>query len=119
LCPISAREDGGGGGAATKRFKTLGTLTIQASFLLAKRQASAGVMREVAAQLQAERAAAAEATEVARHDACALRQPDEPLAVKVGNHLTRGAGPDRGAGGGRQQLKGTQPLGCGGCRRGG
>jgi len=32
--------------AATKRLKTLGTLTIQASSLLAKRQASAGVMRE-------------------------------------------------------------------------
>ena len=33
--------------AATKRLKTLGTVTIQASSLLAKRQASAGVMREV------------------------------------------------------------------------
>ena len=60
--------------AATKRLKTLGTMTIQASFLLAKkRQASAGLMRKVAAQLQAEMAAAAEATEVARHDACASR----------------------------------------------
>ena len=46
--------------AATKRLKTLGMLTIQASSLLAKRQASAEVMREVAAQLQAEKAAAAE-----------------------------------------------------------
>jgi len=59
--------------AATKRLKTLKKLTIQASSLLAKRQASAGVMREVAAELHAEKAAAAEATEVARHDACALR----------------------------------------------
>jgi len=67
--------------AATKHLKTLGTLTIQASSLLAKRQASAGVMREVTAQLHAEKAAAAEATEVARHDACALCQPDEPPAV--------------------------------------
>jgi len=41
----------------------------------------------VAAQLQADKAAAAEATEVARHGACALRQPDEPLAVEVGSHL--------------------------------
>jgi len=41
--------------AATKRLKTLETLTIQASFLLAKRQASAGVMREIAAQLQADK----------------------------------------------------------------
>ena len=57
-------------------------LTIQASSLLAKRQASAEVGREVAVQLQAEKAAAAEATEVARHDAFALRQPDEPPAVK-------------------------------------
>jgi len=68
--------------AATKRLKTLRTLTIQVSSSLAKRQASAGVMREVAAQLQTEKAAAAEATEVARHDAFALRQPDEPPAVK-------------------------------------
>jgi len=47
------------------------------------------VIREVAAQLQAEKAAAteAEATEVARHDACALRQPDEAPAVEVGSHL--------------------------------
>ena len=67
--------------AATKRLKTLRALTTQASSLLAKRQASAGAMREVAAQLHAEKAAAAEATEVARHDACALRQPDEPPAV--------------------------------------
>ena len=44
-------------------------------------------MREVAAQLQADKAAAAEATEVARHDACALRKLDEPPAVKVGSHL--------------------------------
>jgi len=44
-------------------------------------------MREVAAQLQAEKAAAAKATEVARHNACALRQPDEPPAVEVGSHL--------------------------------
>jgi len=44
--------------AATKRIKTFGALTIQVCFLLAKRQASAGVMREVAAQLQAEEAAA-------------------------------------------------------------
>ena len=44
-------------------------------------------MREVAAQLQADKAAAAEATEVARHDACALRQPDEPPAVEVGSNL--------------------------------
>jgi len=73
--------------AATKRLKTLGTLTIQASSLLAKRQVSAGVMREVAAQLEAEKAAAAEATEVARHDACALRQPDEPPAAEVGTDL--------------------------------
>ena len=51
--------------AATKRLKALGTLTIQASFSLSKRQASAGVMQEVAAQLQADKAAAAEATEVA------------------------------------------------------
>jgi len=72
---------------ATERLKTLGTLTIQSSSLLAKRQASAGVMREVAAQLHAEKAAAAEATEVARHDACALRQPDEPPAVEVGSNL--------------------------------
>ena len=50
--------------AATKRLETLGTLTIQASSLLAKRQASAEVMREVAAQLQADKAAAAETTEV-------------------------------------------------------
>ena len=41
--------------AATKCLKTLGMLTIQASSSLAKRQASAGVMREVAAQLQASR----------------------------------------------------------------
>jgi len=41
----------------------------------------------VAAQLQAKKAAAAEATEVARHDACALRQPDEPSAVEVGSNL--------------------------------
>jgi len=40
--------------AATKRLKTLGTLAVQASSSLAKRQASAGVMREVAAQLQAD-----------------------------------------------------------------
>jgi len=73
--------------AATKRLKTLGMLTIQASSSLAKRQASAGVMREVAAQLQVDKAAAAEATEVARHDASALRQPDEPPAVEVGSHL--------------------------------
>jgi len=59
----------------TKRLKTLGTLTIQASSSLAKRQASAEVIREVAAQLQAAKAAAAEATEVVRHDACALRKP--------------------------------------------
>ena len=64
--------------AATKRLKTLGTLTIQANSSLAKRQASAGVTREVAA---------AEATEVARHNACALRQPNEPPAVEVGSHL--------------------------------
>ena len=57
--------------AATKRLETLVKLTIQASFLLAMRQASAGLMRELAAQLQAEKAAAAEATEVARHDAFA------------------------------------------------
>jgi len=44
-------------------------------------------MREVAAQLQAEKAAAAEATEVARHGACVLRQPDEPPAVEMGSHL--------------------------------
>ena len=50
-------------------------------------RAGAGVMREVAAQLQAEKAAAAKATEVARHNACALRQPDEPPAVEVGSHL--------------------------------
>ena len=41
----------------------------------------------MAAQLQADKAAAAEATEVARHGACALRQPDEPPAVEVGSHL--------------------------------
>ena len=41
----------------------------------------------MAAQLQAEKAAAAEATEVARHDSCALRQPDETPAVEVGSHL--------------------------------
>jgi len=35
--------------AATKRLKTLGALTIQANSSLAKRQASAGVVREVAA----------------------------------------------------------------------
>ena len=35
--------------AATKRLKTPRALAIQASSLLAKRQASAGVMREVAA----------------------------------------------------------------------
>jgi len=58
----------------------------------------------VAAQLQVEKAAAAEATEVARHDACALRQPDEPPAVKVGSHL---------------EVLVLQPVGCGGCRRGG
>ena len=46
--------------AATRRLKTLGALTIPANSLLAKRQASARVMREVAAQLQAEKAAAAE-----------------------------------------------------------
>jgi len=57
------------------------------ALLFAKSQASAGVLREVAAQLQAEKAAAAEATEIARHDACALRQPDEPPAVEVGSHL--------------------------------
>ena len=34
-----------------------------------------------------QKAAAAEATEVARHEACALRQPDAPLAVEVGSHL--------------------------------
>jgi len=73
--------------AATKRLETLGTLTIQASSLLAKRQARTEVIREVAAQLQADKAAAAEATEVARHDACALRQPDEPPAVEMGSHL--------------------------------
>ena len=44
-------------------------------------------MREVAAQLQADKAAAAEATEVARHDACALRQPDEPPVVEVSSQL--------------------------------
>jgi len=44
-------------------------------------------MREVAAQLQADKAAVAEATEVARYDACALRQPDEPRAVGLGCHL--------------------------------
>ena len=42
---------------------------------------------EVAAQLQADKAAAAKATEGARHDACALRQPDEPPAVEVGSPL--------------------------------
>jgi len=73
--------------AAMKRLKTPGALAIQASSLLAKRQASAGVMREVAAQLEAEKAAAAKATEVARHGACALRQPDEPPALEVGSHL--------------------------------
>ena len=57
------------------------------ALLFAKSQASAGVLREVAAQLQAEKAAAAAATEVARHDACALRQLDEPPAVEVGSHL--------------------------------
>ena len=41
----------------------------------------------MAAQLQAEKAAAAEATEVARHGACVLRQPDEPPAVEMGSHL--------------------------------
>jgi len=41
----------------------------------------------VAAQLQAEKAAAAEATEIARHGACVLRQHDEPPAVEVGSHL--------------------------------
>ena len=46
--------------AATKRLKALGALTIQASSLLVKRQASAGVMREVATQLRAEKTAAAD-----------------------------------------------------------
>jgi len=59
--------------AATKRLKTSETLTIQASSSIAKRKASAGVMWEVAAQL-AEKAAAAEATEVATTPApCASR----------------------------------------------
>ena len=48
---------------------------------------SAGVIREGAAQLQAEKAASAEAIEVTRHDACVLRQPDELPAVEVGSHL--------------------------------
>ena len=45
------------------------------------------MMREVAAQLQAKKAATAEATEVARHSAYALRQSDEPRAVEVCSHL--------------------------------
>jgi len=87
--------------------------------LLAKRQTSAEVVREVAAQLQAEKAAAAEATEVARHDTCALRQPDSPLAVEVGSHLEVLVLIEEPDGGGRQHLKGLQPVGCGGRRLGG
>jgi len=73
--------------AATKRLKALGALTTQASSFLVKRKASAGMIREVAAQLQAEKVATAEATKVARHGACVMRQPDEPPAVEVGSHL--------------------------------
>ena len=68
-------------------------------------------MREVAAQLQADKAAAAEATKVARHDACALRQPDESPAVEVGSHLEVLVL--------IEHLKGVQPVGCSGGRRGG
>ena len=74
--------------AATKHLKTLGTLTIQASSGVCSRSA-----RQARGRcgrwllLQAGKAAAAEATEVARHGACALSQPDEPPAVKVGSHL--------------------------------
>ena len=72
--------------AATKRLKCPGRWRFRQS-PRSKRQASGGAMREVAAQLRAEKAAAAEATEVARHDACDLRQPDEPPAMEVGSHL--------------------------------
>ena len=54
--------------AATKRLKTLGTLTAQAGALLAKRQASAGAMRALAGKMQNERAAAAESKDAARHE---------------------------------------------------
>ena len=64
--------------AATKRLKTLGTLTAQAGALLAKRQASAGTMRALADKMQNERAAAAESKDAARHDENALGQPEEP-----------------------------------------
>jgi len=63
--------------AATKRLKTLGTLTAQAGALLAKRQSSAGEMRSLAAKMQGEKAAAAESDDVVRHDTNALGQPEE------------------------------------------
>ena len=77
-------------------------------------------MREVAAQLQADKAAAAEATEVARHDACALRQPDEPPAVEVGSHLevlVLIEEPEEDDSTPKEYSHST--VGCGGCRRGG
>ena len=75
--------------AATKRLKTLGTLTAQAGALLTKRQASAGEMRAFADKMQNERAAAAESEDAARHDENALGQHgiskdyDQWLAVEV------------------------------------
>ena len=71
----------------------------------------------MAAQLQAEKAATAEATEVARHDACALRQPDEPTAVEVGSHLEVLVLIEEPEEDGSTSKK-VQPVGRGGCRRG-
>ena len=73
--------------AATKRLKTLGSLTAQAGALLAKRQASEGTMRALADKMQNERAAEEESKDAARHDKNALGQPEEPPAVKAGSRL--------------------------------
>ena len=63
---------------------------------------------------------AAEATEVARHDACALRQPDEPPAVEMGSHLevlVLIEEPEEDDSTPKEYSHST--VGCGGCRRGG
>lgn len=70
-----------------KTIPSLGTLTMQASQLLARKQASAAELRQRVKETSAERTAKAESKLAARRDEHANAQPPEAPAVEVGMRL--------------------------------
>jgi len=73
--------------SATKGLRTLGTMSLQASELLVRKQANASELRQRASAQQAAKDNAAEEKRAARLDQHAQAQPEETPVIEVGMHL--------------------------------